>query len=327
MAIRRPRSRVAAETEREAPQPTKSRLAAKEAPQRRVMRRARAAVDAAEAPLIVSAPNTDAVLGEVIDRGSVQIQTQRPGNYLHVSDLLSKCIRKRALEQQYELGTATRRLTMSDMLTFAQGDAIHDTLKDRARVGAPQMVWGIWSCKCGSLKHEEPCTFSEIDQEEECEHCGSKVDHYNEVSMVDEEYGVVGNPDLILYLPRKAAFHVTELKSIAHDQWVELARPKPDHVLQTVWYWLLMSRKGYRLTDRVSIFYVTKGWQFGNKKTYKEFLIDPQAELHRLESMIEDALAYKAFLAGGPPPVRTFCSHPDSKDAKGCAASTFCFEV
>lgn len=277
---------------------------------------------------VVSAPNTDNPLGEVIDKARSSLQDTRPGHLLHVSDLLYKCIRKRAIEERYHVTPPTRRLTMSDMLTFDMGDAVHDRIKERARVGAPERVWGIWACKCEYLKHHEPCVYTDIDQEETCPHCNTLVNHYHEVSMEDEEYGVVGNPDLILYYERNDAFHVNEIKSMAHKGWDELCRPDPDHVRQVVFYWHLMHRKGYRLTDRVSIFYVTKQWQFGDKCVYKEFLIDPVAELHRLDPMIEDAKAYKACVEQGKKaalPVRTICAHESSKEAKKCGVLELCF--
>lgn len=330
MPVRRMRSRVVEEpakpvTESRASLALRRRRGLTEEP---TPVRGRRTSEASKDTQVVSAPNTDYPLGEVIDRAKYSMQETRPGNLLHVSDLLYKCIRKRAIEDRYNTPSPARRLTMSDMLTFSMGDAVHDTLKERARIGAPEKVWGIWSCKCEYLKHEDPCIFAEIDQEETCPHCKSLVNHYNEVSMVDEEYGVVGNPDLILYYERTDALHVTELKSMAHKQWEELARPDPDHVRQVVFYWHLMHRKGYRLTDRVSIMYVTKQWQFGDKCVHKEFLIDPVAELHRLEPMIEDAIAYKLTHELGEEaalPLRTHCAHEASKDAKKCGVQQICF--
>ena len=93
----------------------------------------------------------------------------------------------------------------------------------------------------------------------------------------------------------------------------------------------LLKRAGYRITDRVSIIYFTKGWMFGNKANYKEFQIAPEDHLHRLEDMIADAKAYKAHRlarAAKKPttlPVRT-CASPEGKPAKGCIACDVCFE-
>ncbi len=277
--------------------------------------------------LIVRYKGPTSPLAHAIEGAGAELQGIRPGKYLHVSDLLSKCIRKRALHDLQGTVPPPRRLTLSDLLTFAQGDAIHDLLKGRARKGAGNQVWGNWSCKCKSLYHEEPCTYGEIDQEEECPHCLTKVDTYHEVPMRDEEYWIVGNPDLILYLENLDAFFITELKSIAPDQFKELVRPKPEHVLQVVFYWFLMQRLGYRLVDKVSIFYATKGWLFGGTKPYKEFVIDPEKELKRLDPMLADAAANKRYVEEGVLPPRIFCSSANSKDAKACEVAEPCFHA
>lgn len=304
-----------------------------EAPASRRATRVIAKGQADDGKLVVHAPNTDEVYGDAVRTATQRIRPMRGGDYLHVSDLIHRCIRARALTEQYGLMPPSQTLTMSDIMTFAQGDAIHDEAKAMAREGAPHMTWGKWSCKCEFLFHHEPCTYSEIDQEETCPHCLGKVDHYHEVSFFDDEYGVVGNPDLLFYIPRSGAFHINEIKSISHEQWKELTRPKPEHVFQVCWYWLLMHRKGVRLTDRVSVIYFTKGWLFGNQSIKKEFMIDPQAELHRLDDMIADALAYKAHrlarAAGEENPTLPLrqCANDQTKQAKGCHACDVCFEV
>lgn len=279
-------------------------------------------------PTIVPMSQHVEPFSDVIARANYRMQSVRPGDYLHVSDLLSKCIRRRVLEARLRVAQPPRRLTLSDIMTFAQGDAIHDVLKQQATIARPAMVWGKWSCKCEFLKHEEPCTYSEIDQDEVCPHCGTKVDRYHEVSMVDHELMVVGNPDIILYIQRLKAFCPVELKSIAPDQFKDLTRPKPEHVLQIVWYWYLMHKLGYPVTDKVSIFYATKGWMFGSKQPYLEFVIDPSVELRRLDDMIEDARAYAAAIQSkkAPLPARTFCSSPGDKKAKDCGVCANCFE-
>ncbi|ALT58040.1 exonuclease [Pseudomonas phage SM1] len=279
---------------------------------------------------VVRAPNTDYVYGDAIRPAARQSKPMRTGEYLHVSDLIHRCVRARALHELHQLSLPQQRLTVSDLTTFAQGDAIHDVGKSLARDGAPYLTWGKWSCKCEYLKHEDPCLYEEIDQEEVCPHCHTHVDQYHEVSFFDEEYGVVGNPDLLFYIPRSSAYHVVELKSISHEQWKELSRPKPEHVLQVVWYWLLMRRAGKRMTDRCSIVYYTKGWLFGDQINNKEFLVEPEKEVKRLDDMIEDAKRYrahrKALIAktSAPLPTRT-CAREDVKAAKACPVCELCF--
>ncbi len=277
---------------------------------------------------------------KAVAKASYKIQPTREGDYLHVSDLLSKCIRKRCITRHLGIKPPSKRLSLSDMLTFAQGDAIHDTLKDVARRGDPNQVWGKWSCTCEALMHEEPCTYGEIDQEEECEHCRSKVTKYHEVSMFNEEYWIVGNPDMLQFIAGIQAFHITELKSISPEQYKDLLCPKPEHVQQVVFYWWLMRELGYRLTNKCTIFYATKGWVFGGTAPYKSFLVDVQSELHRLDVMLEEAAEHKRSILsiiastaakGRKPaltfPLRTHCATRDTKVAKSCEVCDVCFEI
>lgn len=274
---------------------------------------------------VVEIPAELEPFNQAIARGRFKMQHTRPGHYLHVSDLISKCVRQRAIHNRLKVAPATRKLTLSDMLTFAQGDAIHDVLKEQLRLSRPDRLWGKWSCKCESLMHDEPCTFDEVDQEEECPHCHTKVTKYHEVSMFDEELWVVGNPDVILWLEEYRAYHVTELKSMADTQFKELTRPKPEHVLQVVWYWYLMGKLGYPLTDRVSIVYASKAWSFN--KADREFVIDPRKELHRIEEQIEDARAYRAAYEDKKAalPLRSMCASNTTKAAKECMVCDTCF--
>jgi hypothetical protein len=216
-------------------------------------------------------------------------------------------------------------LRLTDLLTFAQGDAIHDVLKANAVRAGSNAVWGGWSCKCKTTKTPEPCLHSEVDKDRRCPACKGAIDVYQEVPIRNEEHEIVGNPDLILYLQGPDALHITELKSISHDAWKELARAQPDHVIQVLFYWFLMQEAGYRLTNRVSIMYATKGWQFSGSPT-KEFVIDAQSQIHRLQPYLQDALAVKESRAGGQLPPRT-CANENTPDAKKCEVCRSCFGV
>lgn len=273
---------------------------------------------------VVAIPKDETILSDLLDRARSDIRHRRQGDYLHVSDLITKCQRKIAIIERHGLPARAGKLGIMDMLTFRQGEAIHDVIKERAALGSPRMVWGKWRCRCGHLFHDDPCTFDEIDTEDICEHCGDPTIHYEEVSMRDDELMLVGNPDLLLYLEDIDAFHVTELKSIAHEQWQTLARPKPEHVIQVIFYWYIMRKLGYRLTDRVSILYVTKGYIFQGKP-YKEFVFEVEPELRRLDDFIEEARMLKEARAGGKLPARTYCPHEDCSDAKQCEVTNICF--
>ena len=148
---------------------------------------------------------------------------------------------------------------------------------------------------------------------------------YVEVPMLNDDLYLVGTPDVLLWRRAVQAFQITELKSMAHDRWNELARPEPDHVLQALFYWYLMRGLGHPLTDTVSIFYATKSMVFRGRP-YKEFIVRPAEQLHRLEPYIESARALKLSREGGGPPSRS-CPTQDHPDAKKCEICAICFAM
>src|SRR5471030_2318835 len=117
---------------------------------------------------IVRCPADEDVLKDILSKAPREPCHRRPGNHLHVSDLLSKCVRKIALCDRFGTPVRPQRLTPADVLVFAQGEAIHDAVKDMAGKGSPANIWGKWSCNCGYLYHEEPCTLAELDMNEVC---------------------------------------------------------------------------------------------------------------------------------------------------------------
>jgi hypothetical protein len=243
-----------------------------------------------------------------------------------VSDLIGKgkSIRRIAMADKHGIPLRPTRLSVFDRVTFAIGDAIHDTLKKIASEGGPHRVWGLWKCSCGHLFHDEPCLQSEIDPDDICPLCHTPTNVYREVPIFNDEYKIVGNPDLLLYLVEVLAFHVVELKSIAHDQWEQLARPLPEHVLQVVFYWLLMVLSGRKVTDRVSIVYITKGYLFKGE-AHKEFMIDPAREVHRLVPYLDDAMRAKMSAEHDVFPIRKVCSGEFTTQAKKCEVCSICF--
>lgn len=268
-------------------------------------------------------PSESTPMTDILRKSRVQSRPARVGNYLHVSDLIGKCIRKKALAERYNQNPVPQPISITDATTYAQGDAIHDAFRDRAVHGGPEQVWGNWACKCGTTKTEEPCTFSELDHKVRCKACGKALNEYQEVPMFNKEHMIVGNPDLLFYLPGLKAFYVNELKSISHEQWKDLARPLPEHVVQVVFYWYLMRAAGYRVANRVSVIYVSKGWKFSGD-IWKEFSVDATKEVHRLEPYLAAAKAFIAARAGGELPERT-CRTETDTTARSCSASASCF--
>ena len=266
----------------------------------------------------------EAPVMEMLSKARIVGRMARQTEYLHVSDLLGKCMRKFALFESLKISPKPQSVSLTDALTYAQGDAIHDVLRARLVQGAPDKVWGKWRCSCGHHTIQEPCTYVSIDKSILCGRCSTPAHVYVEATMRDEEFKIVGNPDIVLYLAQHDALYVTELKSISHDQWRELVRPHPDHVLQVVFYWFLMHRKGYRLADKVSVVYATKGWMFSGSPC-KEFVLNPLREVERLKRYTDYAVQLQEFRKGGALPIRV-CSNPRDTLAKNCEVCTTCFE-
>ena len=153
------------------------------------------------------------------------------------------------------------------------------------------------------------------------------MDTYVEVSVYNEEHNIVGHPDLLVFLESLSAYYVTELKSISHESYKALVRPKPDHVLQALFYWYLMHKEGYNLVNQASILYVTKGYTFRGAP-YTEFTFDPQQSVSRLEPYLAEAKALILSRAGGELPNRIVqCGSIDSPEARKCLMKNACFGV
>jgi len=249
--------------------------------------------------------------------------TFRVGSYLHVSDLLGKCVRKMAISYVYDVAMPSQPIQESLALTFAQGTAIHDHIKSRMFSGHAGKMFGSWSCKCGDL-HTKPSLYHKV-QNKRCSICGGAPINYNELELRDTELMLVGSPDITLYLDEYRAYYPIEIKSINHEEWKELARPKPDHVLQVLFYWYLLKKLGYPVTTQVSILYVTKGFIF--KSPYKEFIVFPESNISRLDEYLEEARALRDARNNVGIPIRSVCATPDTKTAKECHVCNICFQL
>jgi hypothetical protein len=267
----------------------------------------------------------DGPFSDLMRANRTVMRRPRGDDFLHVSDLLYKCLRRQAIVHVHRMPVRGTSMQLTEELTYAQGDAIHDVLKVRATLAAPDSMWGCWRCSCKALRIDEPCLRSQV-PEEACQNCGEVPGIYVEVPMFNEELHLVGTPDVLLWKQAVQAFQITELKSMAHDRWKDLVRAEPDHVLQALFYWYLMRELGYQLTDTVSIFYATKSMVFRGA-CYKEFVIRPDTMLQRLDPYIEEARALKEALAGGAVPARIRCASPEATDAKACDVCQICFAM
>lgn len=260
------------------------------------------------------------LLGEV--RGTVDGHRHATGK-LHISELLTGCVRKVAIVERYNQQHLSKKVDPSLGLLFAQGTAIHDYVKCQFSSGFPDRLYGTWSCICGMMC-TEPMTKTDIPLQY-CSRCGLLPTIYNEMSLEDGEYDIVGSPDIVLFDRKRKFYYPIEVKSISHEGWRELLRPKPEHILQVCFYWKLLKDRGYRVPSQASILYVTKGFNYG--KPYKEFVVQVEEHLHRLQPYLDEAKELKLARAGGPLPTRTKCASMDCRSAKECPSSVICFGV
>lgn len=245
----------------------------------------------------------------------------RLGKYLHVSDLLGKCLRKSVLAEVAKMPMPAEQLPDGLALTFHIGDAVHNFVKARAAVGRGEHLYGDWECRCGKL-HVTNTLYPEASAQV-CTACDTPADRYRELNVRNEGLLLTGSPDMLFYYKRHDALLPVEIKSISHEEWKELSRPKPDHLLQVLFYWHLLRESGRKVLPSVVVLYVTKGYVFGSP--YKTFVLDAPSIESRLAPYINEARARKVAIDAGAIPPRTLCSSPDASDAKKCHLVTVCF--
>ena len=117
-----------------------------------------------------------------------------------------------------------------------------------------------------------------------------------------------------------------EVKSIAAKGWQELKRPKPEHLLQVLFYWYLYKQEGWPLWDRVSVIYVNKEFMFSGVP-YKEFFFQPSIIEDRLDDLLAEARQLVEYRNSGTLPPRSMCQDKDSPDAKKCQFRDICFQM
>lgn len=262
-----------------------------------------------------------------------EYQAYRKGDKIHVSDLVRGCLRQRAILDTLGMRTPPRRITLQDKITFAQGDAVHDTIKELHCQTRPDNMYGNWMCLCKKTTAQE-LTYAEASALPPCQHCDQVPNRYDEITVLSEELGIVGHPDILhMYLvdvddsmSQVHAFLPIEAKTMSKKMWEDLSRPLPEHTLQVLLYWRLMKDAGYNMVDSVTLEYYTKDWEFSGTPV-KEFRL-PAAELAyapRIEALIDEAKSYRESQTTNSLPVRVQCKSPEDYKAKHCPVCTACF--
>ena len=289
-----------------------------------VLRRRSKATDASclGEDIVPMATEKDYIIG-MLNKVRGEVDGDRNSGYLHISSLLTGCVRRIALAERFKVAPQPTMVQPSLGLVFAQGNAIHDYVKKQFCIGYKDNMYGEWTCLCGNWR-TTPMVQRDIPQQK-CPTCNTLPSEYAELALEDDEHGVVGSPDIILYHRGKGFLYPVEVKSIESEAFKALVRPKPDHVLQLTFYWYLLRRRDYKVANKSSILYVTKGFNYS--QPYKEFMISPEDEVDRLLPYLEEAASLVTARAGGAIPPRKQCSSIDCTTAKQCPVATICFNL
>lgn len=286
--------------------------------------------------LPVNKPAT--LFADVLNRNS--INRHRLGSYtkdnfwIHVSDLMQSskerifCAREQAINFHEHRGEEMiRRITPAMALLHSMGHSVqeHLTKKFVSESEFGHTLWGNWKCACGRTKAKH-C----FKPEYACQECRGSVDTYEEITLVQPRYRLVGHPDIIVLWNKH--LYIYEVKSIDRQSlpFDSINEPLGDHTLQaTFYYWMAldMFMRGelpYPPHDKITYLYVDRSNQklfFG--EPYKEFE-KRRSEAVRLQPMLKRAETLIASLSGSTLPKR-ICEEVTCTRARNCTVQVSCF--
>ena len=211
-----------------------------------------------------------------------------------------------------------------DRIVWALGRAAESHVRNQF-ISARQYhgILGNWSCPCGLVRsgYHNP--------QEVCDRCGASASIYGELTLRDSELPLIGNPDL-LFTTVSGAIRVVEIKSLNQREFIQLHKPKPDHVLQAWLYVRLIQRNphlvGMRSADETPlIVYVCKDYAF---TPYKEFQApwseSIETSLTLALKKVADVLAWSREETTLPRKLQV-CQTQESPTAKQCPLCARCF--
>ena len=246
--------------------------------------------------------------------------------HIHVSSLVNVCARQYALSALHADGGSLllRQVTSADRLIWAQGKACEAHARDqfisaRSREG----VYGVWKCSCGLQSHQGLFPPSSV-----CGSCGTSLSRYSEPALMDDELGITGSPDLSFFEPQRK-LHVVEIKSLGkHKTMMDLRAPKVEHRMQALMYPHLYERKGFAVSDSVTVLYVSREYS-RRGSMYREFRINRQSEENQalLRTMLHSARDIHSAINSREIPARTVCQSISDETARSCPVASICFNM
>lgn len=260
------------------------------------------------------------------DRIPEAARVGKPG-YMHVSSLIGGCSREHVIASR--TGTSlVNYVTGADRVVWAMGRASEAHVRKQLLAASGKRgIYGKWTCEA----HHEVERAGFFDHTAKC-HCGQTLERYAEITLLDHDNRVCGNPDKVLRVA--SAFMPVEMKSMEGDAWDALEAPLGNHVHQAIMYRYLLQKNGFAVHDKVIVFYVKKRYAFPKKgqkghPVYKEFHID--ATTPQMQQIVADTLAIAKDIAdhltNQTTPER-ICDSPTCSRAKyQCKVPTTCFAL
>jgi len=261
----------------------------------------------------------------------------RPHFPLRASDLLSTktefCPREHAF---MDMGIATKKgqfVGTCLRMTYNHGSFMEREIRDKH---LRDIVVGEWECSI--CKHVHP-TFGKAPIVK-CPKCGWGGHWvYREPRFEDDYTGVSGGIDMLLEIGQPKLL-ITEIKTIAPDDYKTLAAPLAEHRQRTSLYLKLAETSKWAASERVNtksskILYVTKSFGFKDEtlkaagikdaafSPFKEFQIDRNDDM--LKTPLARARVLKIWRDDKKGMPCGICANGLTKRAQGCSAVGACF--
>lgn len=273
---------------------------------------------AVEAPSIIR-PN---LITEIV---SAQDRIPEPGRvpdgHIHLTSLIDACARQLVILRETET-IPTSPVTGAHRVMWKMGRAAEQHVRDSyIQAVNYEGVYGGWECMCKRTKY----TGFFDHRASKCKHCGYQPTKYFEMSMIDPETKIVGNPDLVIFVDGK--FLIIELKSMNKDDFDALEQPVPNHCIQGGGYRRLYDLNDLPVHDHGVIIYVKKDFVWRGSP-YKEKHVDltSRAVTGSLDIMWDMASQITNGTLDNLPPKVSACTSLTCTRAKNCPALMDCFQ-
>lgn len=263
----------------------------------------------------------DGPLVRALVREESQPQAERVGGeYLHVSALLSKCLRYQYLARSHAV--PVERTYPGMRVVWAMGRAMEAHIRQALIRSGQFRIMGGWECVHGHAydERDEPGMLPR--PVTGCRQCGETRWTYKEFTLRDTVRKIVGNPDLLI--DTDTGLRVVEIKSINSDGWARLDGPVHDHVIQAAAYQRLLRQLGETVDPQVTILYGHK--DAARETPFREFRITTTEG--GIQNTLDYLWAQAALMAAGQLPAKhNLCNGPasQSRKASGCSLVGPCY--